>query len=218
RADGLAPLSGVVTGTTYNVTGLVPGVSYQVYVRAVCGTNKGGWTTYPVVLTTNCGEVDGNFFQGFEGISGGSTSSPAPIHCWTYLNTTGGSSAYGYVYSTAAKSGSNGYYTYRPSTTNGDVLLISPLTKNLGQGKKQLRLSAKVSSATVKPIFEVYRMDGNTAQSSKTLIQKIDLTTNWEEFIVPLPANTTDDYFAFSFERDNSAPYVYLDDIYYEDV
>src|SRR5690606_4706795 len=98
RADGLAPLSGVVTGTTYNVTGLVPGVSYQVYVRAVCRTNKGGWTTYPVVLTTNCGEVDGNFFQGFEGISGGSTSSPAPIHCWTYLNTTGGSSAYGYVY------------------------------------------------------------------------------------------------------------------------
>ncbi|WP_203227746.1 fibronectin type III domain-containing protein, partial [Paenimyroides viscosum] len=45
----------------------------------------------------------------------------------------------------------------------------------------------------------------------------IPLTTAWQEFIVPLPA-TTDDYFAFSFDSQNGTAYVYLDDVYYEDV
>src|SRR5690606_20320906 len=36
-------------------------------------------------------------------------------------------------------------------------------------------------------------------------------------FIVPLPV-TTDDYFAFSFNSQNGTSYIYLDDVYYEDL
>src|SRR5690606_3527280 len=58
---------------------------------------------------------------------------------------------------------------------------------------------------------------GNTASATKTLVEEVTLSTEFEEFIVYLP-NTTDDYFAFSFDRvGTSASYVYLDDIYYED-
>src|SRR5690606_17542574 len=65
----------------------------------------------------------------------------------------------------------------------------------------------------------IYRMNGNTASSTKTLVKSFSLTsTTYTEFIVYLPI-TTDDYFAFGFEHNSSSEYpaVYLDDIYYED-
>src|SRR5690606_37993054 len=117
----------------------------------------------------------------------------------SYLNTIG--AGYAYVSTTAANTGNRGYYTYRPSTATatGDLLLISPETSNLGHGTKQIRFWAKKSSATYVPKFEIYSMNGKTATSTKTLLQaSINLTTAWQEFIVPIPA-TTDDYFAFSF-------------------
>src|SRR5690554_781320 len=218
RSVGNPTISGTVTGTTANVTGLLPGMIYEVHLRSVCGANEGDWTTFPHYIETSCAVVTSNFFEGFDYTATGTSSNPTAPLCWTYLNTTGGTSAYGYVTTTATRTpGGKGYYTYRPSATAGDILLISPETDNLGSGTKQIRFRARKTSATVVPEFEIYRMDGTTAAASKTLLQTINLTTDWTEYIVFLPV-TTDDYFAFSFDRIGTAPYVYLDDVYYEDM
>ena len=212
---GLA-LTGTSTITSANITGLTGGVDYIVYVRSICGTSSGSWTTFPVEFQTLCPVFTSGFFEGFENTATGSSSNNTVPNCWTYINTTG--AGYGYVSTGSAKTGSKSMYTYRTSTANGDMLLISPETADLGNGTKQIRFWARSTSSSDVPDFRVYTMNGNTATAQKTLIKNtIPLTTTWQEFTVLIPA-TTDDYFAFSFDRIGTASYVYVDDINYEDV
>jgi len=212
---GLA-LTGTSATTSANITGLAGGVDYIVYVRSICGTSSGSWTTFPVEFQTLCPVFTSDFFEGFENTTTGSSSNNTVPNCWTYINTTG--AGYGYVSTGSVKTGSKSMYTYRTSTANGDMLLISPETSNLGNGTKQIRFWARSTSSSDVPDFRVYTMNGNTATAQKTLIKNtIPLTTTWQEFTVLIPV-TTDDYFAFSFDRIGTASYVYVDDINYEDV
>src|SRR5690606_41172374 len=66
--------------------------------------------------------------------------------------------------------------------------------------------------------LSIYTMDNNTLTANRTLLTTINVTsTAYQEYIVYFPANTTDDYFAFSFDDEGMAKYIFLDDIYYED-
>src|SRR5690606_26225209 len=56
--------SGTITGTSVNITGLDPATQYIVYVRSICGSTNGIWTTFPVNFYTLCGIVTGNFYEG----------------------------------------------------------------------------------------------------------------------------------------------------------
>jgi|GEM_PF-828100 len=208
--------TGTATTTSANVTGLTGGIDYIVYVRSICGTSSGKWTTFPVKFQTLCPVFTSNFFEGFESAATGSSTNNTVPNCWTYINTTG--AGYGYVSTGSSKSGSKSMYTYRTSTANGDMLLVSPETANLGNGTKQIRFWARSTSSTDVPDFRIYTLNGNTATAQKTLIKNtIPLTTTWQEFTVLIPV-TTDDYFAFSFDRIGTSSYIYLDDINYEDV
>src|SRR5690554_3567671 len=202
------------TSLNLTITNQTAASDYRFLVTCITSSSSHSSNVITVTQPTTIGV----FFEGFDDTATGTSSNPTAPLCWTYLNTTGGTSAYGYVTTTATRTpGGKGYYTYRPSATAGDILLISPETDNLGSGTKQIRFWARKTSATVVPEFEIYRMDGTTAAASKTLLQTINLTTDWTEYIVFLPV-TTDDYFAFSFDRIGTAPYVYLDDVYYEDM
>lgn len=210
-----------VGATSLPLTGLSASSIYTVYVKYACAALGSEWHKV-FQFSTPCGVVS-NFFEGFENAEIGSSTNNTYPYCWSYVDTVT-TSGYGYVNSSSANNGNNGFYTYRASTTsanyNGDVLLISPETNNLGNGTKQIRFWAKVSSSSYINThkFELYTMDGTTSTATKTLLQgNIPLTDSWQEFIFPLPV-TTDDYLAFSFERDGGAAYVYLDDIYYEDI
>src|SRR5690606_37128099 len=155
------------------------------------------------------------FCEDFNSTATGGSTNASPPNCWTYLDSHSG---YGYTSTTAGRTG-NGFYVYMPVST-GDLKLISPTTDNLGNGTKQVRFWARVSSTTYQTTQKlgVYTMDGTTGSATKTLVEdNIPLTTTWQEFIVPLPV-TTDDYFAFSFDSQNGTAYVYLDDICYEDL
>lgn len=210
----------IAAGTTsLNLPNLLSNTDYYFWYRKTCTDNSQSvWLPY--IFRTPCGIMVDNFYEGFETTPTGSSSNITTPVCWSYVNTVGTSNAYGYVSTTAsyAATGSRGYYTYRSSTTsaNGLLLLISPETVNLGSGTKRLRFKAKKSSASYVPKFEVYTMNGTTATSTRTLVQEVTLSTNYDEYIVYLP-NTADDYFAFSFDRVGTASYVYLDDVYYED-
>src|SRR5690554_2431498 len=224
--DGTVAATGLTNGattTSVNVQGLDGATTYRVYIRSVCGTSEGPWTTFPAEFTTLCPVFTANFFEGFENTPYGSSGNQNAPNCWTNLNTTNYQYNYAYVYQYNAKTGTNCFYMYRyPLSTapTGDMLLISPETNNLGNGTKQIRFSVRDYNSQAKIV--IYTMNGNTAASTKTLIQAIPVNNNnYVEYIVPLPV-TSDDYFAFSLEHNNPAganyPYVYIDDIHYEDL
>ncbi len=215
--SGLAD-SGTTTNTYVDIKGLDAATNYTVYVRSVCGATNGIWTTFPIKFSTLC-PVFGNFFEGFEKDA---EYDVAPM-CWTYLNDLSPNNSEAFIDSYRKKTGTNGYYVYR-SSGNGNMMLVSPETDNLGNGAKQIRFSVYLDGANpATPTIEIYSLSSNTLTASKTLIETITLSTSkaWEEFTVILP-NTTDDYFAFSFPIVQIAKgpyyYLYLDDIYYEDI
>ncbi len=199
---------------TANISGLSPSVFYSIYVRSICGNSQGNWYPVGTEFYTTCGVVNSNFFEGFEAAPLGNTAINTQPDCWGYIDTVQ-LLGYGYVtlHNDARKTGNQGYYVYRAPTNPGDILLISPETDNLGNGTKQLRFWAKKKTLNP-PVFEIYRLNGTSVTATRTLIQAITLTNNWEEYIVPLPV-TNDDYFAFSFGQTNNT---YIDDIYYEDI
>ncbi|KAA5531938.1 fibronectin type III domain-containing protein, partial [Paenimyroides baculatum] len=214
-STGLAS-AGAVTVLNATATGLQPQTKYYLYIRSVCTAGNGIWK-WVATFTTPCVAMPGNFSENFDILPTGGTTNPSISDCWTYLDSHTG---YGYTTATASRTtGGKGFYVYMPVST-GDLKLISPMTNNLGNGAKQLRFWAKISSASYSTTQKlgVYTMNGNTGTATKTLVEnKIPLTTTWQEFIIPLPV-TTDDYFAFSFDSQNSTAYVYLDDIFYEDL
>ncbi len=221
-ANGLVK-TGIVTGTSANITGLSGGTVYYVYVRSICGNSSGIWTMYPAKFNTDCVTITGNFFEGFESAATGNSSNNTVPICWTYLKTATSASVYGYTSTTAPKTGTKHFYTYRPgksgTTYTGESLLISPETDNLGKGMKRLRFSARNwFSGSYSTNLYIYSMDGTTAGAKKTLLKTINVpSTSYTEFIVYFPPNTTDDYFAFGFDEEGLSKYIFIDDIYYED-
>src|SRR5690606_39551172 len=112
-------------------------------------------------------------------------------YCWDYIDTVT-TSGYGYVSTSSARTGNNGYYAYRTGSTgasyNGDVILISPETDNLGNGTKQIRFWAKASSSSsaTNHKFEVYRLDGHASSAHQTLLlSNVPFRTRGPEFIMP---------------------------------
>lgn len=210
----------IAAGTTsLNLPNLLSNTDYYFWYRKTCTDNSQSvWLPY--IFRTPCGIMVDNFYEGFETTPTGSSSNITTPVCWSYVNTVGTSNAYGYVSTTAsyAATGSRGYYTYRSSTAsaNGNLLLISPETNNLGSGTKRIRFKARKSSESYVPKLEIFTMNGTTATATKTLVHEVPVTFTYSEYIVYLP-NTTDDYFAFSFDRVGTASYVYIDDVYYED-
>src|SRR5690606_2281043 len=206
--------SGPVTGTTVQSTNLTPGTEYTVYIRSICGSTNGDWTTFPVTFQTPCLVVTTNFYEDFETTATGGYSNPTVPDCWSYFVNTG----YGYGYTSTGGQTGKGFYAYPYSDT--ELFLVSPEMVDLGNGTKQLRLSANLSSTgIIGTEIRVYRLDGKTSTAAQTLIQTIPLkTTGWQEYIVPLPV-TTDDYFAIAFYGAPSQyPNIYIDDVYYEDL
>src|SRR5690554_2554704 len=215
-------LSGTVGAyvNSVNLTGLDHSTSYTVYIRSICGTAEGEWTLYPLTFNTLCGIITGSFFEGFENTEiGGTTNNTVPA-CWTYIKTgSNATNPYGYTATTAPKTGSKHFYTYFTAATDGYLLLVSPETDNLGSGTKRLRFSSRLGyTGTYGQKLSIYSMDDNTVTANRTLLTTIDVNSvAYQEYIVYFPANTTDDYFAFSFDNESMTKYIYIDDIYYED-
>ncbi len=92
-----------VTGTSKEITGLIPATTYYVWLRGNCGTAQdpdisGGWTAAKS-FKTDCGAIPVGYSCGFEGPNtGGTTSYPLP-DCWTRIPSNANypyCSTYGY--------------------------------------------------------------------------------------------------------------------------
>src|SRR5690606_11357226 len=202
-----------LTGATtisYTVTNQTADTDYRCIVT--CTTSNSNDTS-TVVSVAHIAPI-GNFYEDFETTVTGGYSNPTVPDCWSYFVNTG----YGYGYTSTGGQTGKGFYAYPYSDT--ELFLVSPETVDLGNGTKQVRFSANLSSTgIIGTAMRVYSLDGKTSTAAQTLIQTIPLkTTGWQEYIVPLPV-TTDDYFAIAFYGAPSQyPNIYIDDVYYEDL
>src|SRR5690606_27847143 len=112
------------------------------------------------------------------------------------------------------------------STSNAaeNVMLISPVTDNLGNGAKQVRFSARSESTSATYLnskIDLVTLSDNTGAGTATVLASfmIDTGVTYNEYVVPIPP-TTDDFFAFRLSHNGTTnvSYVYIDDVYYEDV
>ncbi|WLD23457.1 GEVED domain-containing protein [Flavobacterium dauae] len=205
------------TSVGYSVTNQTVDTDYRCVVTC---TNSNNGSNSNVVTATQPAAITANFYENFDSTATGSSSNNTVPTCWTYLKTGSSGSIYGYTSPTAGQT-TNGFYAYRSGGQTGDLLLISPTTVNLGAGTKQLRFSARkrYDDSYYSDSLRVYTMDGTTASANRTMVAKlkVDPTAVWQEYVVYFPSNTTDDYFAFSFEQEGKDKYIFIDDVYYED-
>ena len=104
----------IVTSPSAALSGLVPAISYDVYVRAICGAgDTSAWST--VAFTTACGAYSAPYVQDFDA----STSLPT---CWIEIN--GGTADNWQIYSGQAQSGTYAAGIY---TDEGEETIISLL-------------------------------------------------------------------------------------------
>ncbi|WP_203227748.1 hypothetical protein, partial [Paenimyroides viscosum] len=140
-ANNFVDIPGATT-MNYSVTNQVVPTDYRLVVTC---TNSNNNAISNVISANQPGAV-GVFYEDFNSTSTGSSTNNTVPSCWTYLDNHSG---YGYTTTTAGRTG-NGFYVYMPVST-GDLKLISPETVNLGNGTKQVRFWAKVSSTTYIP-------------------------------------------------------------------
>src|SRR5690554_1232353 len=218
-------VSGTTVNTFVNITGLDPATEYLVYIRSVCGTTPGVWTTFPADFMTACPVYTG-FYEDFDSTPVGSTSNPVIPHCWSFIDDVVSSGyLYNYGLSTGGPQSAPNYIRmYRTNNTGNsleELVLISPPTDSLGNGTKQVRFSARSYSTTnYVNQLEILSMPSNTSTAGATVLATVSPSTStYEEYVVPLPV-TTDEYFGFrlAYNGVTTASSVSIDDVYYEEI
>jgi hypothetical protein len=100
--DSQTPTS--VSDTFFNLSNLISGESYDIYVRTVCGTNNYSDWSEPLTITTDCGVIDQlPYTEAFDNY--GTDSETAFPDCWRRILTSASYSHYPIVSSEASASG-----------------------------------------------------------------------------------------------------------------
>lgn len=220
RTDGTLPGSGAVglaasgnviaSAGQITVSDLDHSEEYVFYIKAVCGSEEDFWTS--VDFLTTC-QVANEIYENFDTTAVGTTAAPVVPHCWAAID-----SGAGYVYVTTASkySGANGVTLSNGTDTEGNYLLVSPETNNLGNGLARVRFRAKTSSAAnPATALKVVSLANQNSVDGIVEIQTINLSTDYNEYVVYLPVGTND-YFAFKHGLNAASRLIYIDDVHYE--
>ncbi len=128
--EGAGSWSSPVAATTnpFTLTGLTAQKTYEIQVRANCGGEQSDWSA-SAEATTLCDAQPIPWSENFEGMSNGSSSSPAP-DCWAYLGLNNGAYPYAYPYAYKPYGGPE-YYKgaralYMKSSSSADSYIILP--------------------------------------------------------------------------------------------
>ncbi|WP_177762458.1 fibronectin type III domain-containing protein [Flavobacterium sp. I3-2] len=210
---GLATSGNFVAGDlTGTITGLEHSTTFTVYVKTVCtATGFDGWKQ--VSFFTKCAPYDLINESFSDTATGSSTDQTVPL-CWYFIDEGVGS---GYVSTTANYSAPNGFYINNSSDLNGNYVLVSPETNNLGNGAYRVRFRAKKQYVNEATTIKFVTLATQNDVSSITEIQTIPLSGDYEEYIVYLPLGTND-YFGFKHQTTSTTSPVYIDNIVYEPI
>ncbi|GGD16735.1 T9SS C-terminal target domain-containing protein [Flavobacterium orientale] len=136
------PTGTIPTGSTLNLTDLIPNTQYYIWVRANCGVVDGVSALASGSFRTGCIDVT-EFTEVFEGLPTGA-STPMPP-CWAKAGT---GAVYVTTGSVAPMSGPNRLYMTASGTTPTESYAILPSVSNLQANTHRLRFKAYSTSGT----------------------------------------------------------------------
>lgn len=204
---GAGTITNTNTGTLIN-TGLIPGTTYDLYVRSVCSSVPGAWSN-PSTFTTQCPTFNTPYFTDFATVSNGGNPEP----CWTPIDLNGDGASWGYL---------TGYATIwtDDSPDNNNDLYASPRV-NFDGSPKRLRYKHRATQGSMTYALKL-STTGVGYDDFTTIIDPVIQTnnTNFTEIIVDLPEDIIGEVnIAWVVEPNTTTTGVRLsiDDVYIED-
>ncbi|HET8838453.1 MAG TPA: T9SS type A sorting domain-containing protein [Flavobacteriaceae bacterium] len=203
----------------YVVSGLSANTSYDFYVRANCGSGETSFWVGPLTFHTECDPI-GGFTENFDAV---------PVweipHCWNVIANSTASESYAMVTDdTDGHSGTKSMRFYSDNDSTSEIFLSTPPLEALSQGNYQLRFYAKTNNSNI-DIFRVGTMTDNTDETTFTMSGDIlEITGEYQEFIVRFPDPVTDQYVVLYAKGDQAPPFlsssysVYVDDVSWEPI
>ena len=198
----------------YNLTA---NTSYDVYLRANCGSDDTSIWLGPVSVRTDCDALTTDaipYAEDFEAYIASSAMTSTIDICWYRYTNASTSTMYPYVNSSYASSGSKSLYMY--GTTSGYSVLALP---EFQEDYANYQISFKMyrtSTTTMSPILVGVMSDRNSVATFDT-IAVVSCSRNdvWETFEIPLSSYTGNGtYIAFlTSQATNATTNCYIDDI-----
>lgn len=223
-----ASQSGTPTTTNVNnlVSGLSPGVAYNLFVRAVCGGTPGPWSDN-MPFTTQCNPLPLPYYTGFT-----NATVASPEACWSVLNLNNDQYAFTF--------GNNAFSEPCARLRTGDTgsfvndMLVTPQFHFDGVTQKRLRFKYNIYGNWGLIIdnppggpgsFEVLLSTSGVGEQDFTTVLA-PLTSyvtqyNFIEMILPIPANIVGDVnIAWKLPPGSVQTGIqfYVDDVYVEDM
>ncbi len=207
----------------YTFTGLEANTTYDVYVRANCGSEVSDWSTV-ASFTTRCVAVTTlPYVENFDGVPAASAVSSGVIpDCWD--RTTNYSSNYPYVYSTNHASGTGALYFYSTSAYYSAAASQALDLSQYGAGSLMLSFKAMRTATTAGyGRLQVGLMTDPADFSTFTLLKDLNTADypsagEWFDFNVMLPGQYDDPVYLAFYAPAEATSYALIDDIVLDEV
>lgn len=142
--------------TSLTVSGLSPSLTYDFYVRAVCGNDDTSMVAGPFTAATECGIITQlpyrQNFDAFPGTTSTSGSSNLPQFCWSNINTGSSYGNYPIVYSTSSYANSQPnslrFYTYYTVSFSDQYAIMPALDPSIQVNTLMLEYKARLYSTS----------------------------------------------------------------------
>ena len=194
-------------------SGLLEATVYSVAVRALCDSNEVSPWSEATFFTTDCDVKSVPWSEGFEALSVGNSSSPAPL-CWNLIGANEGNYPYIYVNNSSlyVQSGSKSLYFVSSSSSYGYAVLPAFDSINTLQIKFSYKDESTSSSGR---LFFGYLTD---AADSTTFIAIAEAprSTSWQTVVYELntiPESAASARLAFKYGGASNNYYLGIDDI-----
>ncbi|MBQ0151691.1 MAG: fibronectin type III domain-containing protein, partial [Chryseobacterium sp.] len=211
------PTFSSITGTSVQLSSLLPNMQYFVWVRSKCSaTDYSAWSVEENTFSTLCGPAS-NYYTGFEGYTAGAY---LPT-CWNRLVSATNTGTLTTSVTTPA-AGLKGMYMYTSSSTSTiytPSIAVLPEFNNLNAGTHWLRFRSRITTAGSGTLQAGY-ITNVTDMATFVPLEDIPVTNiAWsfgtdEKFFIPpttIPAGAR-----LALRTVNDGKYFYIDELYWE--
>ncbi|WP_372752714.1 choice-of-anchor J domain-containing protein [Mariniflexile sp.] len=193
---------------------LTANTSYEIYVRANCGTNGNSPWMGPINFTTLCSPKSAPFSESFEGFANNSEIEP----CWSSIIDPISTSPYVRYSTVQAQEGTVSVRLYSGNDENSGIYLITPMLSDLDNTKRIIFHVYDDNNGGLEVGTITNPLDPSTFTSYKTYLDADLPDDTWEEKIISFESYTgSDEYIAFKYNAATTFDYLYIDNFTYED-
>jgi hypothetical protein len=171
----------------YQLTGLNPSTTYQYYVLAQCSPTDSSTWEGPYSFTTLCGPVSATYIQNFDG-----TTIPNMPNCWNKIVIGASGTPTITTVTTTPYSSPNCVRMYNATSVGSSthLILVGPQFSDIASGLNQVRFQAKMTGTGTPLIYVGTMTDPANQTTFVPFATFMNLTTAWQEFVVPFNTYT----------------------------